>query len=82
MSDGLDERLGEIFRAVFELSDDVDVRNVRQVTSTEWDSLGHVSLVTALESEFEIEISAMDSIDITSYEAAKLVVGDRMAAGR
>jgi acyl carrier protein len=76
MSDGIDERLSEVFQVVFELPADVDMAAMRQVTIRAWDSLGHVSLVTALESEFEIEISAVDSIEITSYEAARLLVAE------
>lgn len=79
MSDSIDARLAEVFRAVFELAPDADPWGVRQMTTDAWDSLGHVSLVTALESEFEIEISAVDSIEITSFEAARLLVEDLAA---
>ena len=79
MSDGIDVRLSEIFQAVFELPADSDMSSVRQMTTRAWDSLGHVSLVSALESEFEIEIPAVDSIEITSFEAACLIVEDLIA---
>lgn len=78
MSDSLDERLTEVFRAVFELSPDADLDGVRQGVHEAWDSLGHVSLVTALESEFEIAISAADSLEVTSFEDALLLVEDLM----
>lgn len=74
MSETFDRRLSDIFRAVFEIAPDADLEGVRQVTTTAWDSLGHVSLVTALESEFEVEISAADSLEITSFDAARLIV--------
>lgn len=80
MVDEIDERLAELFRAVFELPSDEVAQNARQVTTPAWDSLGHVSLVTALESEFEIEISTVDSIEITSFEAARLVVRELLAS--
>jgi acyl carrier protein len=76
----IDDRLTELFRAVFELRSDSDARSARQVTTTSWDSLGHVSLVTALESEFEIVISTVDSIEITSYEAARLLVQELLSS--
>ena len=33
-----------------------------------WDSVGHMSLVAALEDEFEIMIDTDDIIDLSSYE--------------
>jgi hypothetical protein len=45
------DRLQDIFRAVFELSGGIDVTNLDQTNSPRWDSLDHVSLVTAIESE-------------------------------
>ena len=62
--------LSEIFLAVFELPEGTDVRGLAQGTTTQWDSLGHVTLVTAIESEFGVEITTADSIEITSFEAA------------
>lgn len=79
MSDPFDARLADVFRAVFELPADTDPTTIRQVTTGAWDSLGHVSLVTALESEFEVEITAVDSIEITSFEAARLLVEELAA---
>lgn len=79
MSESFDARMAEVFRAVFELPADADPTQIRQVTTKAWDSLGHVSLVAALESEFEVEITAVDSIEITSYEAAHLLVEELVA---
>ena len=79
MSESFDARMAEAFRAVFELPADADPAQIRQVTTKAWDSLGHVSLVAALESEFEVEITAVDSIEITSYGAALLLVEELVA---
>jgi acyl carrier protein len=67
-----DERLQAIFRGVFSLSDEANVARCRQVTMPEWDSLAHVSLVAAIESEFGLSIDTADSIGLTSYESARL----------
>lgn len=74
MSDEVLERLATVFRVVFTLAPGMDPMETRQITTPKWDSLGHVSLVTALESEFEVEISAADSLEITSFEAAALIL--------
>ena len=50
------ERLQPIFRDILDpnlvLTDDLDASRVSQ-----WDSLNHISLVVAIESEFGVEIS-------------------------
>lgn len=76
MAQSLNDRLSEIFRIVFELPDDSDPTQAQQAETRAWDSLGHVTLVTALESEFEIEISVVDSMEISSYSAALMLVED------
>ena len=76
MSDDRIERLSTLFRLVFDLPADADPTQARQMTTTAWDSLGHVSLITAIESEFEIEIPTIDSLDLTSFEAAMLILED------
>lgn len=68
----MEQKLQDVFRAVFNLSVTDDVRKVRQVNHPAWDSLAHVTLVGAMESEFGISIDVADSLDITSYDAALL----------
>ena len=63
------EKLEEIFRTVFELPDDADVRSVRQISLRKWDSLGHILLVSAIENEFGVQIDPVESISMTSFEA-------------
>jgi acyl carrier protein len=67
-----DERLQAIFRGVFSLSSDADVSRCRQVAMPEWDSLAHVTLVAAIESEFGVSVDTADSLGLTSYESARL----------
>jgi acyl carrier protein len=70
-------RLEEIFRYVFKLPQDADVTGVEQGAVPEWDSLAHVSLVMALESEFGIQIDAGDSLDLTSFDAVTRYLQER-----
>ena len=72
LSSDAEQKLQAIFRAVLDLGDEVDVTSVRQPSEPSWDSLAHVSLVAALESEFAVSIDTGDSIHLTSYQAAKL----------
>ncbi len=41
-----------------------------------WDSLGHMNLVLALEEEFKVTIPDEDAGNITSYKLIKLVLED------
>lgn len=72
-----DQRLEMIFRAVFELPASRDVRTVRQVAEPKWDSLAHATLVAAIESEFGINIDIADALELTSFDAARLIVEER-----
>ena len=76
MIDTYRARLAEIFQVVFELPPDADLAAVRQGATTGWDSLGHVSLITAIASEFGVEITAVDSLEITSFDTAAQVLED------
>lgn len=67
-----DERLQALFRAVFDLLPSADVFTCRQANTPAWDSMAHVSLVAAIESEFGLTIDAGDSLTLTSYEAVRL----------
>jgi acyl carrier protein len=70
-------RLEEIFRYVFKLPQDADVTVVEQGEAPEWDSLAHVSLVLALESEFGIQIEPSESLDLTSFDAVSRFLQER-----
>lgn len=63
--------LRSIFRAVLNVPELVDVEGILQLNYPAWDSLAHVSLIAAVESEFGLEIDVADSMELTSYEAVR-----------
>jgi acyl carrier protein len=71
------QRLQDIFRAVFELSPGIDVTQLDQTNSPRWDSLDHVSLVTAIESEFGISLDAGDQLRMASFSATSLLLEEK-----
>jgi acyl carrier protein len=71
--------LAQVFRAVFRLAEDSDLLGLSQAATEAWDSLGHVTLVTALESELEVEISPADSMEMTSYEMVVEILDELLA---
>ena len=40
----------------------------------DWDSVGHMALMSILEAEFEIEMDIDDIIDFSSYETGKTIL--------
>jgi len=74
-------KLREIFRVVFELSPGSDVTRVRQISERNWDSLAHVSLVAAVESEFDVTLDTADALRMTSYEATLLLLAEKESRG-
>jgi len=70
-------KLIEIFRVVLELDDSCDVQLVRRVSEPKWDSLAHVSLVAAIESEFGVNLDSEDMERMSSYAATKLLLEEK-----
>ena len=72
------EKLQRVFRAAFDCEDSRDMSALRQVDEPLWDSLMHVSLVAAIESEFDVVINVVDSLAITSFESAAAVLDQQL----
>jgi acyl carrier protein len=68
------QKLQAVFRAVFDLPEGCDVTQLRQDREGHWDSLAHVSLVMAIESEFAVTIDAADALRMTSYAETRLLL--------
>ncbi|MEP6492867.1 MAG: acyl carrier protein [bacterium] len=70
-------KLSEIVRSVLQLPDDSDVSRARQLGVEAWDSLAHVSLMLAIESEFDVTVDIADQLTLTSYPAIRLYLEER-----
>jgi acyl carrier protein len=73
------ETLKEIFRIVLELDDGADLQRVTKISVRRWDSLATVSIVSAIESEFDIRLDTNDHERLTSFAAAKLLLEERLS---
>jgi len=71
MTDNAEAKLQEIIRATLDLPWDADVTTAGQAGIERWDSLAHVSLMLAIESEFALSIDIADQIHLTSYPAIR-----------
>lgn len=61
----------QIFKIIFALSDDIDLTSVKRNEYPTWDSLAHVNLLIALESEFSTRFNSDDAESITSFSTVE-----------
>lgn len=67
------EKYAQAFCETFEISaDQLDGLQYQQVEL--WDSVGHMSLVAALEDAFDIMMETDDIIDLSSYEKGQEIL--------
>jgi acyl carrier protein len=62
-------RLQQIMGGTFNLNPLTITEGTRQADVASWDSLGHVNLMVALESTFEVELEPEDFPRLTSVRA-------------
>jgi acyl carrier protein len=70
-------KLAEIFRIVLDLSADYDVLSARRLAEQNWDSLAHVSIVAAIESEFGLSLESADMERMSSFAATRLLLEEK-----
>ena len=68
------EKLFQIFEIVFEINSKDQITKQKRLANSEWDSLRHVSLITAIESEFDIKFSIEEMDAISSYRYCELLL--------
>jgi acyl carrier protein len=50
------------------------LKDLKYQDVSEWDSIGHMSLIAELEDNFEIELDIDDIIDFSDYEKGKEIL--------
>lgn len=66
----LRDRARTVFVSALELAPETDVDYLRYQQVPQWDSVGHLGLVAALEDEFNVEFDIEQTLDLNSFEAA------------
>ena len=61
------ERYKKVFIEIFEINES-ELENLNYQDIPAWDSLGHMSMVGALEDEFDIMLEMDDIIDFSSFK--------------
>lgn len=62
------------FKEVFNLEEDVIKDSFSYESVPQWDSIGHMSLIATLESEFDIMIEMDDVIEFSSFGVGKEIL--------
>ena len=70
------ERLDAAIRRGLGIADDVDLTELAYGRTEYWDSVAHMQLVAAIESEFGIMLETDDVIAMSSYGAARQILRD------
>jgi acyl carrier protein len=67
----LNDHLRAVFVDALELPEDVDVENLKYRDIPQWDSLGHMTLIAAIEEEFAVQLETEQVIDLSSFKVAR-----------
>lgn len=67
------EKYLKVFSETFGIEPEAAKKLEYQAIS-EWDSVGHMGLISAIEDEFDIMMSTDDIIDFSSYEKGKEIL--------
>jgi acyl carrier protein len=72
-----EKKLAEIFIIVLDFDESYEVSTVRRVAEAKWDSLAHMSIVAAVESEFDVNLDTADMDRMTSFTATRLLLEEK-----
>lgn len=79
VQDPMESKLEQIFKFALELPDDyADTASLRRVNTASWDSMAHVSIIAGIESEFGITLEPHEYELLSSFEAAKEMMKEKV----
>ena len=61
-------KYSEIFKTALNISNDKLNENIKYNDIEEWDSIGHMTLIAALEEEYKINLETDDVIEFSSFK--------------
>ena len=64
----------QIFVKVFSIKDTKKIENLKYQDVEEWDSIGHMTLMSELENAFNISIETDDIVDFSSYKKGQEIL--------
>ena len=70
------EKYNQAFREMLNVTDEM-LSGLSYQGIKEWDSIGHMELITAIEEAFDIEMETDDIVDFSSYEKGKAILSEK-----
>lgn len=70
------DRLASVFRTVLTPPEDRDVATLEYRGIPRWDSVGHMQLVAAVETEFDVMLETEQVIDMSSFAKTLEILHD------
>jgi acyl carrier protein len=71
-----EDRLKQVLSAVLEVDPVAIDDSTSPDTVARWDSLSHLTLVLALEEQFDVSLTEEQTVEMLSYPLIKLVLGE------
>jgi len=67
------DKYNQVFFKIFSIKKE-KLKNLKYESISKWDSVGHMSMISALEDSFKITFEMDDIIDFSSYEVGKKIL--------
>jgi acyl carrier protein len=76
----IEDKLKEIMALVFEVSEDAINNDTGPDDLDNWDSIGAINLITALEEAFDIEFEEEDILEMLNFQLIKIKIEEKHGA--
>tara|TARA_B110000285_G_C14504174_1_gene329450 strand:+ start:262 stop:495 length:234 start_codon:yes stop_codon:yes gene_type:complete len=70
----MEKKYQEAFIEALSIPSSTDFKNLKYNEVDEWDSIGHMSLISELEEKFSISFETDDIVNFSSYEEGKKIL--------
>jgi acyl carrier protein len=70
----MENKYKEIFKKSLSLNENQKVENLKYNEIDEWDSIGHMTLVSDLEEAFDVSFDTDDIVNFSSYSEGKKIL--------
>ena len=75
------EKLDQAFRSALALPDGTDPSSTAFAVTPEWDSVGHLQLLAAIEEVYAVTLANEDVADMVDYAAVRRILEEKYGAG-
>lgn len=73
----MEDRLNNVLKYVFDLTDEELTKDLSRADIAKWDSLTHMDLVVTLEREYNVNFDIDDIIAINSIESIRSILKEK-----